>query len=85
MNKKPNFDTKLKKARNELGAEIVDNTGRIERTSITLEAHLLYELKQLAAKRRYTQKKPDTISGIIREAIIDIVEKEQKQLPNTRS
>lgn len=77
MSKKPSFDIRLKKARNELKAEIINNADRIERTSITLEAHLLYGLKQLAAKRRYTQKKPDTISGIIREAIIGVVEKEK--------
>lgn len=77
MSNKPEFKTKLKQAQKELAAEDQGSIeGKIVRTSIPLSSTLLCNIKQIALKRKMAGIKPDTVTGIVREVLEDIVRKE---------
>lgn len=77
MSNKPEFKTKLKQAQKELAAEDQGSTDeKIVRTSIPLSATLLCNIKQIALKRKMAGIKPDTVTGIVREVLENIVRKE---------
>jgi len=74
---KPTFTTKVKQAKRELKAEekgLIAN--KIIRTSISMDAQLLFKIKQMALKRKMSEAKPDTVTGIIKEALNNIVKQE---------
>ena len=78
MNSKPEFKTKIKQAQKELAAEDKDSTTdeKIVRTSIPLSATLLCNIKQVALKRKMAGIKPDTVTGMVREVLENIVRNE---------
>lgn len=82
MSKKPNFTTtkeqRLLKAKQELqnedGQPISDRTVQ---TTLVIKASLLYAVKEIALRRKQIGVKPDTVTGIIKEALKEIVSKEK--------
>ena len=72
---------RLVKAKEELSAEReitqIDKQKSAQlsmtRTSLTLEAGLLIAVQELALKRKKIGQKPNTVSGIMREALVDTV------------
>ena len=83
MNKKPSLTTskqkRLDKARKELKLENSDAISiTTKQTTIILEENLLYAAKEVALKRKRSGIEPNTITGMIREALKEIVDKELK-------
>ena len=83
MRKKPNFTTskeeRLLKAQQELQNENPQPTSnnKMVQTTLVVEATLLYAVKEIALKRKQAGAKPDTVTGIIKDALRDIVKKEK--------
>lgn len=81
MIKKPAFtvskEKRLSKAKKELEREDT-STSHIEKkqTTVILEANLLYAAKEVALKRKKLGIEPNTLTGMIRKALKDIVDKE---------
>ncbi len=81
MSKKPSLttskETRLKEAKKELDLEDVE-TSRVEtkQTTVILEANLLYAAKEVALKRKKLGIEPNTVTGMIRQALKEIVDKE---------
>ena len=82
MSKKPNFKTNLEKrlvkAKEELKQEKGIKNVETKQTTIVLEADLLYAAKEVALKRKRLGIEPSTVTGMIREALKEIVEKSSK-------
>jgi len=80
MSKKPNFLTdkekRLLEAKYELDKEKGIKEEKTVQTSLVVDANLLYAIKEIALKRKQTDKKPDTVSGIMREALKEILSRE---------
>ena len=81
MSKKPSFvisskEKRLNEAKKELELEN-SSTNHIEtkQISVTLDADLLYAAKEVALKRKRLGIEPSSISGMIRNALKHIVEK----------
>ena len=81
MSKKPKFETskeqRLLKAKQELYEEGQTNIERTVQTTLIIESSLLFAVKEIALKRKQAGKKPDTVTGIIRQALKEIVGKEK--------
>lgn len=81
MRKKPSFETskkqRLLKAKQELQKEEQTNADRTVQTTLVVEASLLFSVKEIALKRKQAGTKPDTVTGIIRQALKEIVGKEK--------
>ena len=75
MTNKPKFEATLKQAKKELTQEIENDKSTI-RTSIAIDKELLCSIKQLAVKRKLEGKKPNTVTGIIRDALSKILKNE---------
>jgi len=81
MTKKPSFtiskEKRLTEAKKELESESIE-TGNVgtKQTTVMLEAELLYAAKEVALKRKRAGIEPNTLTGIIREALKEIVKKE---------
>ena len=83
MSKKPSLTIsktkRLKDAKKELNLENIDsNTVKTKQTTVILEADLLYATKEIALKRKRAGIEPNTVTGMIRKALQDIVDKELK-------
>lgn len=80
MIKKPSFETskkqRLLKAKKELQQEQT-NSDRTVQTTLVVEASLFFAVKEIALKRKQAGTKPDTVTGIIRQALKEIVGKEK--------
>lgn len=80
MSKKPSFETskkqRLLKAKKELQQEQT-NSDRTVQTTLVVEASLFFAVKEIALKRKQSGTKPDTVTGIIRQALKEIVGKEK--------
>lgn len=81
MRKKPSLTTskesRLQEAKREL--ELEDNSPtstETQRTTFLIESDLLYSAKEVALKRKRAGIKPDTITGMVKEALQKIVAKE---------
>ena len=82
MSKKPTLTTskenRLKEAIKELESESSRNKNvETKQTTIILDSDLLYAAKEVAIKRKRNGIEPNTITGMIREALKEIVEKEK--------
>jgi len=82
MSKKPSFKTtkeqRLLEAKQELREEAkLFSDEKTVQTTLIIEASLLYAVKEIALNRKRTGTKPDTVTGIIREALKELVEKEK--------
>ncbi len=80
MSKKPSLVAKTKRlqvAQKELSRESVlrKNTGT-KQTTILLDENLLFLAKEVALNRKKAGIEPNTISGMIRNALQDIVKQE---------
>lgn len=72
---------RLTEAKEELSAEVEiaavpqqkTVSQSLTRTSLSLEADLLYGVQEMALKRKKNGQKPDTVSGIMREALVAAV------------
>jgi hypothetical protein len=78
MSKKPSFSTardqRLTKAKYELDKEEQElNTHETIRTTLSIEAPLLFAVKEIALKRKKSGTKPNTVTGIIKEALKEII------------
>lgn len=83
MSKKPSLtiskQKRLTEAKKELKLEGVDTVGpKTKQTTIILEADLLYAAKEVALKRKRAGIEPNTITGMVRKALQEIVHKELK-------
>ena len=81
MSKKPSLTTskqkRLSEAKKELKQEnIVASNPETKQTTVILEADLLYAAKEVALKRKRSGVEPSTITGMIRKALKEIVDKE---------
>ena len=81
MSKKPSLTTskgtRLKEAKRELELEDTETSGvEAKQTTVILEADLLYAAKEVALKRKRAGIEPSTITGMIRQALKEIVDKE---------
>lgn len=84
MSKKPSLTSskknRLSEAKKELEAENAEiNKNETKQTTIILEADLLYAAKEVALKRKKAGIEPNTITGMIRHALLEIVNKESNQ------
>ena len=82
MSKKPNFITtkeqRLLKAQQELQNEEREPTAnKMVQTTLIIEAPLLYAVKEIALKRKQAGIKPNTVTGIIKGALRDIIKNEK--------
>lgn len=84
MIKKPSFEIskekRLSKAKKEL--ELEDNESsekKTKQTTVVLEAELLYAVQEVALKRKREGVEPNTLKGMIKEALKKIVERELKR------
>lgn len=82
MNKKPVFDTSIKKrvidAQRELENES-EEEGEAIQTTVVLKANLLYAVKEIGLKRKRNGRKPYTVTGIIRDALETLVRTEKEK------
>lgn len=74
MRKKPSITTskesRLQEAKRELELEnSVLNSTETQRTTFLIESDLLYAAKEVALKRKRAGVKPDTITGMVKEAL----------------
>jgi len=84
MSKKPSLttskETRLKEAKKELDLEDAEASNvETKQTTVILEANLLYAAKEVALKRKKLGIEPNTVTGMIRQALKEIVDKELKQ------
>lgn len=84
MSKKPSLSTsktsRLKEAKKELDLEnIAGSNVETKQTTVILEADLLYAAKEVALNRKRSGVEPSTITGMIRQALKEIVDKELHQ------
>ena len=82
MSKNPKFtktkEQRLPKAQQELqNEEQKPTTNKMVQTTLVIEAALLYSVKEVALKRKQAGTKPDTVTGIIRDALRNIIENEK--------
>lgn len=76
MNSKPTFKTKVKEKVKRAKRELEQEDKPLKmfvRTTISMDVNLLCAVKQLAIKRKRAGKKPDTVTGIIQEALAKII------------
>lgn len=76
MSKKPTLTIKEKRladAKKELEAEGVDASVGTIKTTFVLEADLMFAVKEILLARKKRGIKPNSITGIIREALKNIV------------
>jgi hypothetical protein len=87
MNKKPSFATtkekRLLEAQQELEQETATETGKnlakkTIQTTLVIEADLHYAIQEIGLKRKRAGIKPHTLTGIIKDALKEIVMKENK-------
>ena len=81
MSKKPSFslskEKRLTTAKKELESEVSNEENTpLKQTTIMLESDLLYAIKEVALKRKRAGIEPNTLVGIIRDALKEIVAKE---------
>ena len=82
MSKKPSLtiskESRLKDAMRELNSEIKKDKPvvNMKQTTVILEADLLYAAKEVALKRKRAGVQPNTITGMIRESLKNIVDME---------
>lgn len=81
MSKKPSLttskETRLKEAKKELDLEDIETSNvETKQTTVILEADLLYAAKEVALKRKKLGIEPNTVTGMIRQALQEIVNKE---------
>lgn len=81
MSKKPIFSTEKEKklfhAKRELEMEDrQSDSSKTVQTTLVIEANLLYSVKEIALKRKQAGVKPDTVTGMIRDALKEIVTRE---------
>ncbi len=81
MSKKPSFsvskEKRLTTAKKELESEIFnEENAPLKQTTIMLESELLYAVKEVALKRKRAGIEPNTLVGMIRDALKEIVDKE---------
>lgn len=84
MSKKPSLTAskgaRLKEAKKELDLENTETTNvETKQTTVILDASLLYAAKEVALKRKKLGIEPNTVTGMIRQALKEIVDKELKQ------
>lgn len=84
MSKKPSLTTskeaRLKEARKALDLEDIETSNvETKQTTVILEADLLYAAKEVALKRKRSGIEPNTITGMIRQVLKEIVDKELNQ------
>ena len=82
MSKKMNSTTpkkrRLSNTKQEQGDEEQRPTSeKIVQTTLLIEASLLYAVKGIALKRKQAGIKPDTVTGIIKDALTEIVKNER--------
>ena len=81
MIKKPSFSTakekRLIQAKHELDTENQQlSADESIRTTFVAEASLLFAIKEIALKRKKSGIKPDTVTGILKKALKEIVANE---------
>lgn len=81
MRKKPSLtiskESRLQDAKKELELEgSRPNSTETQMTTFMIESDLLYSAKEVALKRKRAGIKPDTITGMVKEALQKIVAKE---------
>lgn len=81
MNKKPTLivskEKKLKASKKKFVSETTESgNAETKQTTIILEADLLYAAKEVALKRKRSGVEPNTITGMLRQALKEIVDKE---------
>ena len=84
MSKKPSLTAskgaRLKETKKELDLENTETTNvETKQTTVILDASLLYAAKEVALKRKKLGIEPNTVTGMIRQALKEIVDKELKQ------
>jgi AraC-like DNA-binding protein len=82
MTKKPTFlttrDQRLHEAKQELENEEQSMVpSKTVQTTIILDASLFFTIKEIALKRKQAGVKPDTVTGIIKNALEEIVKQER--------
>lgn len=82
MSKKPDFsinisnkEKRLLEAKKALEKEEEIPTERTVQTTLLIEASLRYKVTEIINKRKLLGIKPDTVTGIIKEALKEFVEK----------
>lgn len=79
MGKKPSLSTskdkRLRDAQRELSQESLDKNSSMKQTTVIIEADLLYAAKEIAIKRKREGIEPSSITGMVREALREIVNK----------
>ena len=82
MGKKPSLtisnEKKLESAKRELLEEVGKTTTELKRTTVILEPDLLYSVREIGIKRKRIGIVPNTLTGIVSEALQDFVNKELK-------
>lgn len=86
MSKKPNFSTakekRLFEAKQELENELTETSknNKVEtiQTTLILEARLHYDIKKICLERKKAGIKPNTLTGMVKKALQDIVEAEKE-------
>ncbi len=85
MSKKSNFTTTkeqhILKTQQELQNGERQPPAKMVQTTLVIESTLLYAVKEIALKRKQAGIKPDTVTGIIKDALRDIVRKEKESSP----
>jgi hypothetical protein len=82
MSKKPSFDKikemKLREARKQL-AEEMDNMNGVKtlRTTVLLDAKLLFAIKDLCLTRRKKDRPPYTFKGVLEEGLNAVLEQHE--------
>jgi hypothetical protein len=75
MKEKPSL-TKLKKNRLKEAKDELDSNGvEMKQTTVVIDAKLLYAAKNIALQRKISGVEPSTITGMIRDALKEIVRK----------
>lgn len=70
-------EKRLIEARNELNMER-NTVGKMKQTTVMLEEDLLYTIKEIALQRKKVGIEPNSLVGMIREALSNIAEAERK-------
>lgn len=70
-------EKRLLEAKHELNREN-EKVCRMRQTTLMLDEGLLYSIKEIALQRKKNGIEPSSLSGMIRQALMDIVDKEGK-------
>lgn len=80
MSNKPTLtiskEQRLQKAKKELNFEDIVTSNQKTQTTLVLDSSLLYAVKEIALRRKKAGVEPNTFSGIIRQALLNLVKEE---------